>query len=304
VEAGLFVTSPGQFTFDSHMAGGTGQGASTGASASFDSLAQQGSWPTGTWTGTDVGEDGPGGKLGGYQQAAGAYTLTGSGDIAPDAGRSGDTVEHTLTGMFAALAVLVVVAVLFITTEYRRGLIRTSLTGSPRRLRVLAAKATVVGTVAFLAGLVGAAVVVPLGVHLLESNGNFVYPVSTLAWVRILAGTAALLAFASVLALAVGTILRRSAGAVAAVIVLVVLPYILGTSGVLPAGASQWLLRVTPAAAFAIQQSLPAYHQVAYTYTPLLGYYPLAPWAGFAVLVGWTAVALCGAGYLLRRRDV
>ena len=71
-------------------------------------------------------------------------------------------------------------------------------------------------------------------------------------------GTAALLAVAAVLALAVGTMLRRSAGAVTAVIVAIVLPYILATASVLPAGAAQWLLRLTPAAAFAIQQSLPA----------------------------------------------
>jgi hypothetical protein len=85
--------------------------------------------------------------------------------------------------------------------------------------------------------------------------------------------------------------------------VLVVLPYILATAGVLPAGPSQWLLRVTPAAGFAIQQSLPAYSQVDHAYTPLLGYYPLAPWAGFAVLCAWTALALGTAMYLLRRRD-
>ena len=39
------------------------------------------------------------------------------------------------------------------------------------------------------------------------------------------------------------------------------------------------------------------------TYTPAFGFYPLAPWAGFAVLCGWTALALGLATYLLRRRD-
>ena len=51
---------------------------------------------------------------------------------------------------------------------------------------------------------------------------------------------------------------------------------------VLPAGAADWLLRVTPAAGFAIQQYVPAYPQVSNAYTPQHGYYPLAPWAGFA----------------------
>jgi uncharacterized membrane protein len=45
------------------------------------------------------------------------------------------------------------------------------------------------------------------------------------------------------------------------------------------------------------------YPQVADAYTPQYGYYPLPPWAGFAVLCAWTAAALLTAGYLLRRRD-
>ena len=126
---------------------------------------------------------------------------------------------------------------------------------------------------------------------------------TTLTEVRVIVGTAALLAVAAVLALALGTMLRRSAGAVTAVIVVIVLPYLLSVASVLPAGAADWLLRVTPAAAFAIQQSIPQYPQVASLYTPANGYFPLAPWAGFAVLCGYAALALGLAVFLLRRRD-
>ena len=52
---------------------------------------------------------------------------------------------------------------MFMTAEYRRGLIRVTLAASPRRGRVLAAKAVVIAAVAFAAGLVGAAVVVTEG---------------------------------------------------------------------------------------------------------------------------------------------
>ncbi len=117
---------------------------------------------------------------------------------------------------------------------------------------------------------------------------------------RVIVSTAALLAVAAVAVLALGTVLRRSAGAVAAGIVLLVLPYILGTA--LP-GAAQWLMRLTPAAAFAVQQTIPAYPQVSYPYNVSNGFYPLAPWAGFAVLCAWAALALALAFYLLRRRD-
>ena len=69
------------------------------------------------------------------------------------------------------------------------------------------------------------------------------------------------------------------------------------------ADARARLARVTPAAAFAVQQTLIAYPQVSNLYTPSAGYYPLAPWAGFAVLCVWAAVALALAAYLLHRRD-
>ena len=117
-------------------------------------------------------------------------------------------------------------------------------------------------------------------------------------------GTAALLAVAAVLALGIGAVLRRSAAAVTAVIAAIVLPYFFaGPLAVLPAGAADWLLRITPAAGFSIQQGYPRYPQLDASYTPANGYSPLAPWAGFAVLCLWAALALGLAGYLLRRRD-
>lgn len=56
----------------------------------------------------------------------------------------------------------------------------------------------------------------------------------------------------AVLALAAGAILRNSPGAITVVVVLVILPQILAFA--LPLPVAQWLLRLTPAAAFAIQQ--------------------------------------------------
>ena len=115
-------------------------------------------------------------------------------------------------------------------------------------------------------------------------------------------GTAALIAVAAILALAAGAALRRSAGAITAAVVLLVLPLILAT--VLPQTPAQWLLRLTPAAAFGLQQGNPHYAQVNSACLPYNGCYPLAPWAGFAVLCAWAALALGGAMFLLRRRDV
>ena len=128
------------------------------------------------------------------------------------------------------------------TAEYRRGLIRVTLAATPGRGRVLAAKAVVIAAVTFAVGLVSSAIVVTVGQRVLRDHGVYVWPVTALTEARVIVGTAAVLAVAAVIALAIGTILRRSAGAVAAVIVVIVLPYLLTvTTPLLPTGPTDWL---------------------------------------------------------------
>ncbi len=308
-QAGLFAAAPGYSVTSTSLGGSSAVGGPTLATATFDQVSHQGTWPAGRWTGEPVG-----GRIDvalppsvqGFTQAGNRVTVSGSGDIAPLAGTDAGShaVRQTLAGVFAGLIAMVVIGVMFMTAEYRRGLIRTTLVASPRRGRVLAAKAVVLGGITFVTGLVATAVAIPLGEHLLRQNGNPIFPLPGLTVLRIVVGTAALLAVAAVLALGVGTLLRRSAAAVTAVIAGIVLPYLLAVlGGVLPVGAEEWLVRLTPAAAFAIQQASPAYPQVRATYTPATGYFPLAPWAGLAVLCAWTALALAAAAYVLRRRD-
>jgi ABC-type transport system involved in multi-copper enzyme maturation permease subunit len=308
VQAGLFATSPqyAQPTSQSFILTGDA-GGPTRATAAFDHLSRQGTWPSQAWTGEDIGgpDNATSLQRGGFDQASGGFTVSGSGDIAPavsGAAGLGTTITQTLVGTFAGLIMVIVVGTMFITAEYRRGLIRTTLAASPRRGRVLVAKAIVIGTVTYLTGLAAAAVVVTLGQQTLRSNGVYVHPATTLTELRLVAGTAALLAVAAILALAIGALLRRSATAVTAAIVVIVLPYLLAISA-LPAGAAQWLLRITPAAAFALQQSTPQYPQVSNLCTPANGYFPLAPWTGLAVLCGYAALTLGLAVLLLRRRD-
>ena len=309
-QAGLFAASPDYSNVTSQsIGGGSGSGGTTQATATLDHATVTGAAGGGRWVGTAVGgtaaAGGPGGSSPeGYRRSGDAFSVTGSGDIAPVPAAGAGSVAQPIVGTFAGLIALAVVAAMFITAEYRRGLIRVTLTASPRRGRVLAAKAVVVGAVAFVVGLPAAWAAQLIGEPMARSRGIFIDPVSTLTELRILAGTAALLAVAAVLAVAVGALVRRGAAAVTAVIVVIVLPYFFASPlAVLPAGAADWLLRVTPAAAFAVQQPYPAYPQVAMQYTPQNGYYPLAPWAGFAVLCGWTALALGLAAYRLRRAD-
>jgi ABC-type transport system involved in multi-copper enzyme maturation permease subunit len=306
--AGLFAASPAgsQSVASSSISGSGGSSGMNLATASFDHVSLRGGQPGQAWTGGNVGGNAGASSGTGFHHAGGTFSVTGSGDMAPyvpaSSGGDGFTIEHTLLGIFGALIAVIVVAAMFMTAEYRRGLIRVTLTASPHRGRVLAAKAVVIGSVSFLAGLAGSTAALVVGEHLLRANGNFIMPVSTLTEIRVMVGTAALTAVTALLAVALGALLRSSAAAVTIAITVVVLPYVL-LNTVLPAGAADWVLRLTPAAGFAIQQSLPQYPQVAASYTPANGYFPLAPWAGFAVLCGYAAVALALAVIMLRRRD-
>ncbi len=311
VQVGLFAASPYYFqaNFPSYAqsGGGTSPSRATGV---FDHVSLRGGSPAGRWTGQLVGpsprlESMPG--LG-FHHAGGRFTITGTGDIAPIVGGAANTNYDTgtiadhLVAVIFGLTVLVLIGAMFVTAEYRRGMIRVTLAASPRRGRVLAAKALVVGLVSFVLGLPATALAVFVGSRISRSHGVYVLPVSWASDLQVIVGTAALLALAAVLAVGIGTILRRSVAAVATVIVVFVLPYILGDTSVVSPGVAEWMFRVTPVAGFAVQQSVPQYPQVVGQYGPP-EYFPLAPWAGLAVLCAYAALALIAAYVLLRRRD-
>jgi ABC-type transport system involved in multi-copper enzyme maturation permease subunit len=307
VQVGLFAASP-QYTIQGQAFSGTstiGLGP-TQVTAVFDHVSGVG----GSWAGVDVGRPENYNGFGDFHQAGGQLTVTGTGDIAPiPEGHGGGadsalTIPELLIGTFAGLIAVGVVAALFITAEYRRNLIRVTFAASPRRDRVLAAKAVVVAAVSFVVGVVSAAVAILLGTAITHARGYYLFPVSGATDVKVIIGTGLFAAVAAVLALAVGAMVRRGAAAVAIVIVAIAVPIFLAISAALPLGAADWVLRVTPAAGIALQQAYTRYGQVnGVIYSPLSGYYPLSWWAGLLVMCAWAAAALAGAVYLLRRRD-
>jgi hypothetical protein len=332
VQAGLFVASPQYDSAAQSFAGNNWVPLNTQATAIFNRVSLSGGQPGASWSAGPVGSlsvvagpQGPGGPgcaqqlpagrvcidkgtapAGGLARSGGTFRVRDyGGDIAPYVTVTdplGLVLKATALGLIAVIAL----GALCITAEYRRGLIRTTFAASPRRGRVLTAKAIVIGTVTFVAGLAGAAIAVPIAERKLNSGGwvSSVYPVWSLTsahGLQIVVGTAGLLAVAAILALAAGAVLRRSAGAIAAVVVLMIVPLILGV--ILPQGPADWVLRLTPAAAFGVQQGTPQYSQVMHTCMPYNGCFPLAPWTGFAVACIWAAAALAFAVYLLRRRD-
>ncbi|MBB4914885.1 hypothetical protein [Streptosporangium saharense] len=289
VEIGMFATSPGALW---DMAQAFAQ-----ATATFDQIEPQGA--NGPWRRDDVGavmeSDGrtphhPGGVV----ESGDKLIVTGSGDIGPATVEGGLRADLMLIGGAVGLIPMLVAAVTFLTTGHRRGLVGPS--AEPRPARVLAAKAAVVGAVAFVAGLVTSGVVVPAGLAMLRANQNPIQPITPGTELRVIVGYAALTSAAAVLALGLAALVRRAVVAVGLAVALVVVPYLLATAGLAP-----WLLMITPAAGFAITQSVPTFAHVDVGPSLLGGYYPLPPWAGLAVTCGYAALALGAATAMYRR---
>src|SRR6516165_5808096 len=150
VQVGMFATSPNYTVTQNSFGGDSGNSGPAQATGVFDHVSLTGAVP-GTWAGTRVGGGGleggpgPGGGRGSapYTRNGGTFTVTGSGDIAPvtpgpGAGLPTVTIEQSLAGAFLGLIAMVTVAAMFFGTEYRRGLIRTTLAATPRRGAVLA----------------------------------------------------------------------------------------------------------------------------------------------------------------------
>ena len=82
--------------------------------------------------------------------------------------------RRRLLGAFAGLIVVIVVGAMFITAEYRRGLIRVTLAASPAPRPVLPAKAAVIGPVTFAPGWPARPSPWRSAIRLLRASGSFI----------------------------------------------------------------------------------------------------------------------------------
>lgn len=185
---------------------------------------------------------------------------------------------------YAVLAVCVL-GVLQFSAEYSTGLIRTTFTAVPQRRPVLASKAIITGIVTFTVGEVVAFSSFFLDQATLNSTHHGV------SWSHpgvpgAVVASGALLFVCAMFALALGAILRHTAGGIAATIALIVLPSILV---VLPQPWGPRISRFTLATA-AEQVSL------LHPQTNLL-----SPSWSMVVLFGWPAIALIIASVLINR---
>ena len=201
-----------------------------------------------------------------------------------------DPVSFILqTGLgFGQLAICVLGA-LTMTTEYSTGVIRASLLAVPKRLPMLAAKCAVFATlifvigeiVSFLSFFIGKAVIHPV-VHVSLGQPGVA---------RAVIGTGLYLTVLGLFSLAIGSLIRHSAGAIAAVIGLVLVAGpLLGLLDSYDWGrhVHDWFPTVAGSYITRIYQ---ASDQV------------LTPWQGFTVFCVWTALLLAAGSYLLKRRD-
>jgi ABC-2 type transport system permease protein len=206
------------------------------------------------------------------------------------------TAAEIVTGgwFFAQLSVAVL-AILSISGEYSTGMIRSSFTSVPRRLPVLAAKAMVVFVAVAVVSLVAVALSWPAALPFLDQLGLTV-DLGDADTVRILLGTPLYLGTIGLFAFAVGALVRHSAGALAAVLgmllvvenVFAALPFRFFelVSPFLPSTAGGRLL-TDEGSAVAMATNGPH----------------LTPWEGYGVLAIWVAVLLTAAAVLMRRRD-
>jgi ABC-2 type transport system permease protein len=213
------------------------------------------------------------------------------------AGCHPDLTRLSLSGIDLGQAVVAVVAVLAVTGEYGTGMIRTTLAGTPRRVRVLAAKSAVVtavvlaaGTIAVIGSVLAGRLILP-GHGYTPANG---YPDLTLANATVLraaGGSVLYLALIALLSLGISFAIRDSAAAIGVVLGLLYLFPILSQAIGSP-GVQRHLEQIGPmTAGLEIQASTG------------LGGLPVSPWAGLGVLAAWAAAALLAGGLALRLRD-
>ena len=201
-----------------------------------------------------------------------------------------DPASYSLSGFFLAQLAIGVLGVLVITGEYATGSIRCTLSAAPQRLMVLAAKAGVFTVAAFAAGLASSFAAFFAGQAIFAAKGIQAH-LSDPGALRPVFGAALYLAVTGLLALGLGALIRRTAGAIAALIALVI--FLPVAAGALPASWQDHLNPYLPSVAA----------QAIIGRTKFTPGHLLSPWAGFAVSCGYTLAVLIAAAAALHHRD-
>jgi len=201
-------------------------------------------------------------------------------------GTTFDPVSISLSGVLLAQLAIGVLGVLIVTSEYSTGMIRSTFIAAPQRRAVIAVKAAVFGGVAFVVGTVASLVTFLIGQAILGTSGVGLGAPGAL---RSVIGVGLYLGLLGIFAVGLGTIIRSSAGAIAALFGLIlVLPAVLQA---LPASLRDAIDKFLPGNA---GQAI--FHTIRDTST-------LSPLAGIAIFALYAAAALAISLVLVARRD-
>jgi ABC-2 type transport system permease protein len=208
-----------------------------------------------------------------------------------------DTTKLSLAGVQAGQAVVAVLAVLVVTSEYSTGMIRTTLAAMPRRGVLLAAKAFLTAALALTAAVVAVGACLLAGRLILPGHGFTAairgFPGLSLTdglVLRATTGSVLYLGLIALLSIGIATVVRDSAVAIGTALGVLYLAPVVSAF----IGNPVWqrrLERYTPMAGLNIQVT-----------TGLKGL-AIGPWAGLGVLAIWAAVALLAGGLALTLRD-
>lgn len=219
------------------------------------------------------------GAIFGYTTSTEDWATVGAADKVGSASLNGYQVAHLVVGVLAAL---------FVTGEYATGMIRSTFAAVPRRPWVIAAK-TVVASGVVVTALTAASFGAFFAAQAFLAADGHAASLADPGVLRAVAGTSVYLALIGVLGGALGWILRSTAGAISALVAMVlVLPALVE---LLPSGIGDAVAKFLPSeAGGAFLSALPADDA-------------LGPWTGLGVLVLWAAAALAFATYRVRGRD-
>ena len=218
-----------------------------------------------------------------------AVTSSHWGTMSPNERADSNPMDIALAGVNVAQLAIAVLGVLVISAEYSTGMIRSTLLAVPKRAPVLWAKLTVFGVVSFLLTLPAVLVSFYASQAILDRHHLLQVSISSPGVLRVIVGSALYVVGVGVLALAIGAIVRNTAGGISAFVGLFfVIPPLMN---ILPRawneGISKWLPSETGRQLFALQRD-PA---------------RFAQWPSGAIFLGYCVLAVAIAAVLLRRRD-
>jgi ABC-2 type transport system permease protein len=190
--------------------------------------------------------------------------------------------------VFVCQLVVAVLGVMVISAEYTTGMIRSTLQSQPRRLTVLLAKIVVFGTLMLVVGELLSVAAFVAGRPIIATHIPVALGDPGVA--RAVVGAGLYIAVLGLFSLASGAILRHTAGAITAVIGIILI--LSNLTGLLPDSWGHHINAWMPTnAGVLIMQPHQAPDDL------------LSPWQGLAVFAGWTAQLLIVAAVLFTRRD-